>query len=358
MIPLFKAYMPELPELDEILMSGNLSGGEFTSKFENKLQQYFTGKYALAMSDYAFAVWTVLRAMGIKSGDEVIISPMGCLVSIQPYLSYGLNIVWADIDPNTGTLNPESVLKKITPKTKCIVHNHFCGYVGYINEINNIAKNEGLFVIEDGIECFGSEYGKVKIGATNSDVTIFSFGPVRLPNTINGAAIITNNEVLYRKSIIISDNGIDRSKFRDTNGEISLECDIVQTGYNSKLSNINAYIGIKQLEKIDYLIKKQRENAIAWKHIISEFNCSSLDIDNGEPNYWVYGILSENKLEDMLRFRSLGMYASGVHIDNSQYSAFPKGQDLKGVKEFSNKFLALPCGWWVDTKDILKMLNQ
>ncbi len=357
MIPLFKPYMPNLPQLNTLLMSGNLAYGEYSRKFEEKLQEYFSVQYVLAMSDYSFAVWTILRAMGINSGDEIIMSPIGCLLSTQPYLSYGLKIVWADVDPNTGTLDPEFVLKKVTSKTKCIVHNHFCGYSGYINEINAIAKNNGLFVIDDGIECFGSEYGEAKIGAVGSDATIFSFGPVRLPNTINGAGLIIKSETLYKKAIIIEDNGIDRSKFRDENGEISLNCDITQIGYNAKLSNVNAYIGLQQLDEIPDLIRKQRENAVVWEKVISEMNYKNLETHNGIPNYWVYGILSNDKIKDMLHFRNRGMYASGVHVSNSQYSAFPNGQELRGVEEFTDKFLALPCGWWVNSKDILKIIN-
>lgn len=355
MIPLFKPYMSDLPELNSLLISGQLAYGEYSRKFEKKLGDYFSVQYVLAISDYSFAVWTVLSAMGITRGDEVIMSPIGCLVSTQPYLCYGLKIVWADIDPNTGTLNPESVLKKVTSKTKCIVHNHFCGYPGYIDEINTIAKNNGLFIIDDGIECFGSEYGQIRIGALGSDATIFSFGPARLPNTINGAGLIINSETLYKKATIIADNGIDRSKFRDKYGEISLDCDISQSGYNAKLSNINAYVGLQQLYDIPDLIRKQRDNAVAWKKIMDRMNCKALETYNGMPNYWVYGFLSDNKIQDMLYFRNLGMYASGVHVDNSKYSAFPYGEGLNGTKEFTNKFLAVPCGWWVDINDILKI---
>lgn len=358
MISLFKPYMSKLPELNSLLTSGKLSYGEYSKKFEKELQEYFSNKFCLAMSDYASAVWTVLRAMGICSGDEVIMSPIGCLVSTQPYLCYGLKIIWADVDPTTGTLNPESVLKKITSNTKCIIHNHFCGYVGYINEINTIATNNGLFVIDDGIECFGSEYGQTKVGSVGSDATIFSFGPVRLPNTLDGACLIVNNEDLYEKAIIIRDNGIDRSKFRDENGEINLNCDIKQSGYNAKLNNINSYIGLQQMNEISNLFKKQRENAVTWNKVIERMNCRPLATLNGIPNYWVYGILSENKVKDMSYFRDLGIYASGVHVDNSQYSVFPNGENLQGVKEFVGKFLALPCGWWVNEIDILGVINQ
>ena len=104
----------------------------------------------MVTNTFMSAIITVLLTRGIKAGDEVICSPMGCLVSTQPYLSAGLKIVWADIDPTTGTLSPESVKSKITSKTKAIVHNHYCGYVGYVEEINKIAKEYNLTVIDDG----------------------------------------------------------------------------------------------------------------------------------------------------------------------------------------------------------------
>ena len=90
--------------------------------------------------------------LGLKYGDEVLASPMGCLVSTQPYASMGFKIKWCDIDTVTGTLDPDSVRAKITPNTKAIIHNHFCGYPGYIDEINSIGREYGIPIIDDGIE--------------------------------------------------------------------------------------------------------------------------------------------------------------------------------------------------------------
>ena len=99
----------------------------------------------------------------------------------------------------TGTLDPESVKQKITSKTKVIFHNHFCGYPGYIDEINSVGQDYGIPVVDDAIEAFGSEYKGKKIGNTGTDVTIFSFQAVRLPTTIDGGAIIFKDKTLYEK---------------------------------------------------------------------------------------------------------------------------------------------------------------
>ena len=118
--------------------------------------------------------------------------------------------------------------KKLVNKQK--QHNHFCGYPGFIDEINVIGKEYGISVIDDCIEAFGSEYKGRKLGNCGTDITIFSFNAVRIPNTIDGGAIIIHNKDLLKQAVLIRDCGIDRSIFRDELGEISPLCDITVTG--------------------------------------------------------------------------------------------------------------------------------
>ena len=140
LIPLYKPHMPSLPELNDILNSGQLAAGNYTKKFENDLYMFFAEKNVLTVNTFNSAVSIAASCAGCKYGDEIVVSPMACLASTQPYAAAGLKIVWADIDPHTGTLDPESVEKKISRNTTCIIHNHFCGYPGYIDEINEIGK--------------------------------------------------------------------------------------------------------------------------------------------------------------------------------------------------------------------------
>ena len=182
--PLFKPFIPEkLPEMDSILHSGALAYGKYGRQFEERLRIYLGVDNVLLVNSFNSAVLVALFTMGIKPGDEVISSPMACLASNQPLTTIGSKVVWADIDPLTGTLDPDCVKKCITSKTKAIFHNHFCGYPGYIEEINSLGKEYEIPVVDDAIEAFGSEYKGKKIGTTSTDVTIFSFQAVRLPTT-------------------------------------------------------------------------------------------------------------------------------------------------------------------------------
>lgn len=351
MIPLFKPYMPdELPKLNSILHSGALAYGKWGKLFEQKLGEYLGETRITTVNSYNSAMLVALSVIGVKPGDEIIASPMSCLASNQPFATQNLKVVWADIDPKTGTLCPESVKSKITSKTKAIFHNHYCGYLGYIDEINRIGKENGIVVVDDAIEAFGSEYKGKRIGNTGTDMTIFSFQTVRLPNTIEGGAIAFNNNDFYKKALLIRDYGIDRSKFRDELGEISSNCDITLPGYGATLSDVNSYLGILQMQKIEELIQIQRENALKWETIltgkINNFDFINLTPEKN-PNYWVLGLLSSDKTELIKQFRKEGFYASGVHLPNTYYSAFGTYESLPGVSEFYSKFVAIPCGWWV-----------
>lgn len=350
MIPLFKPYMPEeLSELNEILHSGALAYGKWGWAFEEKLSSFIGNPYIGVVNSFNSAMLVVLTTLGIKPGDEIIASPMSCLASNQPFVSMGAKVIWADIDPTTGTLDPENVKVKITQNTKAIFHNHHCGYPGYIDEINEIGKQHGIFVIDDAIEAFGSEYKGKKIGNTGTDVTVFSFQTVRLPNTIDGGAFSFKNQKLFEKAKRIRDLGVNRNIFRDDLGEISKDCDITEPGYGATLSDVNSYIGVRQMVQLEKLLKKQRINAKNWKSKLSndfpEYTVLIKTFQN--PNYWVFGLFVPNKVKAIQYFRENGYYASGVHLPNNNYSIFGKHEELSGVNEFYLKFVALPCGWWI-----------
>ncbi len=351
MIPLYKPYIPELPDMDNILHSGQLAAGEFTKEFEERLQKLFNNKNILSTSSFNTAISVAITTCGLKYGDEIIASPMACLASTQPYATAGLKVVWADVDPKLGTLDPNSVEAKITNKTRAIIHNHFCGYPGYIDEINEIGHRKGIIVIDDGIECFGSQYKGKLIGNCGTDVTVFSFNPVRILTTIDGGAVAFNDSESIKNAKLIRDCGIDRNLFRDELGEISPRYDITLQGYSATLSNVNSYVGIRQFEDLTKRLNKQRDNAKRWNEKLREYGeYRPLVSGDGLPNYWVFGILAKDKKECIINFRNKGFYASGVHINNNIYSVFGAKKTLPGVKEFYNSFVGLPCGWWVDSE--------
>jgi perosamine synthetase len=350
MIPIFKPYMPEnlSSGIEDILYSGKLSFGEKGKEFEEKLASYIGNDKVLTISSYNQALLIVLSTLGLKPGDEIIASPVSCLASNQPFVVKGLKVIWADVNPLSGTLSVDDVRSRITSKTKAIFHNHYCGYLGEIKAMNALGKEFGIPVIDDSIEAFGSELNGKKTGNLGTDITVFSFQTVRLPNTIEGGALVFNNQKLFKKAKMIRDYGIERANFRDNLNEINADCDIKLEGYGALMGELNSYIGIKQLENLDSLIKKQRANAIIWDQKMNkETNLKSLiPIKNSIPNRWVYGVLAKNKTETIKKIREKGFYATSVHINNNIYSIFDNKTNLSGVNEFINHFVALPCGWW------------
>ena len=349
MIPLFKPFMPQdLPELNAIMHSGALAYGKWGREFEKRLGEYISNSQILATNSFNAAYQVAITTLDLQPNDDVIGSPMTCLASNQPFATQHVKVIWADIEPSTGMLDVDDVRKKITPRTKAILINHFCGYVGYVDEILALASEYGLYVIEDAIEGFGSEYKGKKVGNLGADATVYSFQTVRLPNTIDGGAVSFKDAALYEKAMMIRDYGIDRTKFRDDMKEISPLCDISLSGYGATPSEINSYIGCLQMEVINELLAKQKQQASKWDVILNEKGIKPVSqVLNTKPNYWVYGVLAEMKREFMEYWRDKSYYASGVHLPNTYYSVFGKQPELKGVNEFYSKYVALPCGWWM-----------
>ena len=250
--------MPEVPLVNEILFSGKLAYGQYGREFETNLRSYVGVENLLITNTFNMAILVALTTLGLKPGDKAIVSPMACLASTQPLLSMGIKVLWADVDPLLGTLDPESVRKLIPQNPNVIIHNHFCGYPGHIDEINAIGSEFGIPVVDDGIEAFGSEYKGKKVGNTGTDVTIFSFNAVRSPNTLDGGAVIFKDKALYQKSLLVRDAGINRARFRDEYGEINPDCDIEIIGHSATPMEINSYLGTQQMLNAEAIIAKQR----------------------------------------------------------------------------------------------------
>lgn len=350
MIPLFKPYMPDnLPELDEILHSGQLAYGRYARKFENELAEFIGVEKVLCTNSFNSAYIVLIKALGLKEGDEVIASPMCCLASSQPFAVSGVKLVWADIDPATGTLDPDSVRKSINAKTKAIMHNHFCGYVGYVDEICTLAQEKGLLLIDDASEAFGSEYKGNKAGNWGADATVYSFQTVRLPNAVDGGGMSFKSDEHFNRAQLLRDYGIDRKHFRDELGEISASCDITLPAYGCLPSDVNGYIGSLSLQNTPRLLEHQRLNA---EIIVSNLPYSLKALEpqeNTNPNRWVFGAMASDKCSFISEQRGLGKISiSGVHLPNNCYSLFGRQTELPGIEQFYNHFVALPCGWWIN----------
>lgn len=367
MIPLYKPYVPELPNLSDVVYSGKLSFGKYSKEFEYKLSIKLDSPNTLIVNSFSNAMFIVLTCIGVKPGDYVIVSPMCCLASTQPLSVLGLNILWADVDPKTGTLCPYSVKELLKYNVKAILHNHFAGYVGHIDEINAIASEYSIPVIDDCIEAFGSKYKNKYLNQHKSDYTLYSFNPVRFLNTVDGGAISFKSKSNYDLAILLRDAGIDRSIFRDNLGEICPNCDIHLPAYSATPNEIFSYIGLMQLDSVDSLIKTHQKNAQIFNSVTDDSKFEQLYQNHSSPNNWVSAFLVDDNRRMIQELSSNHITASAIHLRNDNYSIFRNdlniNQNLPGVDEFSRRFLAIPCGYWLSDNDIrhiksvLKELN-
>jgi len=355
LIELFKPLVIYDDGIKEVLERQNLNYSIYGSLFEDELGKFIGNPNVSIVNSFNLAYYIIFRTLNLEKGDLVLLSPLACLESTMPIISYGLSVKWVDIDAKTGTMSPEDLKSKITKHTKLIIHSHFCGNPGYIDEINQIANSYNVPIIEDANEAFGSKYKEKYIGNHNSDFVIFSFSYVRIPNTLGGAAIFTKSSKLNEKIKIIRDNGINREGFRKHNGEINEMHDIVQIGYSGLMSEFNSYLGVKQIQVIQEKLEQQRMNALSWREHIRklDFVVSTIYLPCSESNYWVFGVLVSSKNLAMDYFKMHGFKTSSIHLPNNYYSLFPNDSNLPNTKMFHEHFLALPSGWFVDITNSL-----
>ena len=238
----------EIEAVTEVLKSGMLAQGPKVEEFQNKFAQYSDAKYGIATSSGTTALHTALVAAGVEQGDEVITTPFTFAATSNSILYSNATPVYADIDPKTFNLNPEKIEEKITDKTKAIVPVHLYGQPADMDPILEIAEKHDLKVIEDAAQAHGSTYKGKKIGSIG-DLGCFSFYPTKNMTTGEGGMVTTNDEELAEKSSMVRAHGESKRY------EQSL------LGYNYRMTDIAASIGLVQLKNIDQINKKRNENA-------------------------------------------------------------------------------------------------
>ena len=256
----------------DVLRSDYLTTGPKIAEFEKMVADYVGAKYAVAISNGTSALHAACFAAGIQAGDEVITTPLTFAASANCVLYCGGTPVFADVNPKTYNIDPEDIRRKITNKTKAIIAVHLAGQPCDMDEIHKIAKEHDLLVIEDGAHALGSVYKGKKVG-TLSDMTTFSFHPVKPITTGEGGMIVTDNEELYQKMMLFRSHGITRDENLMTRNDGPWFYQQLDLGYNYRITDIQCALGCSQMKKLDRFLARRKE-------IVARYNEAFADCEN------------------------------------------------------------------------------
>lgn len=251
----------------ETLKSPYLTTGPKVSEFETVVADYVGATYAVAFSNGTAALHAACYAAGITQGDEVITTPITFAASANCVRYMGGEVIFADIDEETYNLDSKEVEKKITSKTKAIIPVDFTGQPVDIDAFMELGKKHNVVIIEDGAHSLGASYKKRKVGAT-ADMTMFSFHPVKPITTGEGGMIVTNNRTYYEKLRLFRGHGITQTAYAKEQGDWYYE--MTDLGYNYRMTDIQAALGISQMNRLDEFIEKRQELANLYTEKINQ----------------------------------------------------------------------------------------
>jgi perosamine synthetase len=281
----------------DCLDTGWISGsGKYVDDFEKEFAAFCGVEHAVSLANGTAALHVALLALGVAPGDEVIVPDLTYVASANAVTYCGAKPVLADVDLSTWTLDPQDVARKITPATKAIMPVHLYGHPADIDPILELASAHHLRVVEDAAEAHGAEYKGRRVGGLG-DAGVFSFFGNKIITTGEGGMITTNDKALADKIRLLKGQGMDPAR--------RYWFPIV--GYNYRMTNIQAAIGLAQLERIDWFIERKRDIAALYDEALRSLPLlTSHEADWAKSVCWLYSIcLPEEYDRDRIMARLL-----------------------------------------------------
>ncbi|MDQ6472076.1 DegT/DnrJ/EryC1/StrS family aminotransferase [Flavobacterium sp. LHD-80] len=287
----------ELKYVTECIESGWISSeGAFVTRFETEFAQYVNRKHAMAVSNGSAALDIAVKALGIGKDDEVIMPTFTIISPAQSVVTTGATPVLVDSDPITWNMDVSQIEAKITSKTKAILVVHIYGLPVDMDPVLALCEKYNLKLIEDAAEMHGQTY-KGKMCGSFGDISIFSFYPNKHITTGEGGMIVCNDEDIAEQCKKLRNLAFETKGRRFVHNEI---------GWNYRMTNLQAALGVAQLEKIDYHIQRKREIGSLYNEGLkglTGFQFPLKKTDYAENIYWVFGLLadSEKQQEDLVK---------------------------------------------------------
>ena len=341
----------------ETLKSPYLTCGPKVKEFEQAICDYTGAKYAVAVNSATSGLHIAMMACGVSTGDEVITSTMTFLASANCARFCGADVKFADIEKDTANINPEDIEKRITSKTKAVIPVHFAGQSCDMEKIYKTAKKHDIFVIEDAAHAIGSEYKGKKVGCCEfSDMAVFSFHPVKTVTTAEGGAVVTNSKALYDKLCAFRAHGMHK----DGDMVNTWEYEMRELGYNYRMTDIQAALGISQLKRLDDFKKRRREIVAYYNKELNLPHLTEKDFSNA--CFHLYPILIENRKDFYFAAREKGLYLQVHYIPvHTQPYYREQGYDwgnYPNAEEYYKHCISLPLYPDLTDEDLAEIVKR
>jgi perosamine synthetase len=351
MIPIAKPLIGEEEKsaVMRVLDSGMLASGPRTEEFEKKFADYVGIKYAIATTSGTTALHLGLLALGVTRGDEVILPSFSFIATANAALFCDALPVFCDVDPRTFNIDPQQIEKLITKKTKVIMPVHLYGQAADMDSIQEIADKYGLYVIGDACQAHGATYNEKLVGSFG-DLECFSFYPTKNMTTGEGGMVTTKNDELAELMLSLRNHGREKTKWGYEHGRL---------GYNYRMTDIGAAIGIEQLKKLPKNIEIRKKNAQYFNTHLNNVEIPYV-IPAAQHAYHQYTIKSENRdtLIQNLKKNEIGYgiyYPQPLHT----YKHLKKyaHKDLKTSELLVNQVISLPVHTALESEDLQRIIS-
>lgn len=358
MIPYGKQWIDDsdINEVISVLRSDFITQGPKVEEFEKNLSDYCGAQYAVVFNSGTSALHGAFFGLGLKKGDEFITSPMTFVATSNAGLHLGATPNFVDIEADTGNLDVSRVEKCISDKTRLIVPVDYAGHPVNIGALRDIAHKHGLWLVEDACHALGAKYKAnnsgpwMKVGNCQySDMTVFSFHPVKHITTGEGGAVLTNRKEFYERLLTFRSHGITKNRSSFVNGDSSSTGDwyyeMQSLGYNYRMTDIQAALGVSQLRKLDMFVKVRREIADFYNTVFRNNPYFDIPVEEyyARSSYHLYairlkGAFRKRRAEVFAAMRKNGLGVQ-VHYIPVHYHPFYRNIGfLPGMFPFTEEF--------------------
>lgn len=369
-VPYFSPWITQ-QDKKSVLKSLNqrwFTNGPNLELFEKNFSNYIKCKYSLGVSSATSALHLSLLALGIKKNDEVIVPVMTFAATADAVTFCGAKVVFCDVDYDTFNISVTDIKKKITKKTKAIIIVHYGGQSCDIYEIKKLCKEKNIFLIEDCAHALGSNYKNIKCG-TFGIIGCFSFYPTKIITTGEGGMLVTNDKIIASKIKLLRSHGMNIiPRLREEKKLWAY--DIMEMGYNYRLDDIRASLGLSQLKRVELINKKRMDIAKKYFNKLSRIKGITLPVQKRDRNhiFHLFTIKIENdypltrdELFQKLISNGIGTSVQYIPLHHMTYqksknkfkkNEFPISDKLK------NQILSLPIFPTMSLKQIDYVVNQ